>query len=303
MSGMSGGSSFVLFCKSYSGDLKRMQRLWQSVRLFNRNRIPLYISVPQADRKLFEQTIGTPEDLIWVSDEDIARANPRADLTHYQSWDGRLSQQVVKSEFWRYAGCDSYLCLDSESEFIRDFTQNDFLDAHGNPYTVMHQAKELLQLAANKGMAQVAESFCRESAALKAVFGRVGPDYDFGPTPVIWSARVWHDLDEQYLKPRGQTLWDAIAERPAELRWYGEALLQFKSIPLLPIEPLFRVYHYDWQFDTLRHMGERPENLETQYLGILCQSNWQYELDYGAQKKSSLSRANRWLKRKLAASR
>jgi hypothetical protein len=296
-------TTFLLFCKSYTGDLKRIQRLWLSVQRFNRDRIPLYISVPEADRVLFEQTLGTPDGLIWVSDEDIVRANPRADLAYYRTWDGRLSQQVVKSEFWRYSGCDSYLCLDSESEFIRDFRRSDFLDPQGRPYTVIHQSKELLQLATNKGVSRVPEAFHRDSAMLKAVFAREGPDYDFGPTPVIWSALVWQDLDERYLKPTGQTLWNAIQERPSELRWYGEALLHFNSIPLLPIEPLFRVYHYNWQLHAQRRMGERIEKLQGEYLGVLCQSNWQYEWDFGSKKKSVFSRMLRGLKRQLAGLR
>lgn len=295
--------TFLLFCKSFAGDLKRVQRLWLSVQRFNCDRIPLYISVPETDRFLFEHTLGTPEGLIWVSDEDIVRANSRADLTCYSIWDGRLSQQVVKSEFWRYSGCDSYLCLDSESEFIRDFRRSDFLDPQGLPYTVIHQSKELLQLATNKDIQRVPEAFHRDSALLKAVFERDGPDYDFGPTPVIWSAKVWQDLDEHYLKPRKQTLWDAIQERPSELRWYGEALLHFNSIPLQPIEPLFRVYHYNWQFRSQRRMGESIEKLKGEYLGVLSQSNWQYELDFGNKKKSVFSRMVRWLKNRLAGLR
>ncbi len=295
-------SNFLLLCKSYAGDLKRVQRLWQTVQRFNRDKIPFYISVPEADLSLFEQTIGTPEGLFWVSDEDIVRANPRADLTYYKTWDGRLSQQVVKSEFWRYSGCDSYLCLDSESEFIRDYYLSDFLDPKGYPYTVMTQSKELLQLAANKGFNSLLDDFHRECAMMKAVFGRVGPDYLFAPTPVIWSARVWRDLDERYLQPKGITLWEAVQEKPSELRWYGEALLQFNSIPLTPIEPLFRCYHYNWQWHTLRRQGETTETLQWEYLGIICQSSWQYELDYGkqAQRKSWLSRLVRFIKAQLA---
>jgi hypothetical protein len=292
--------AFVLFCKSYAGDLRRIQRLWSSVQRFNRDQIPFYISVPEADRNLFENTLGTPDGLFWVSDEDIVRANPRADLIHYRTWDGRLSQQVVKSEFWRYSGCDGYLCMDSESEFIRDFRRCDFLDTQGRPYTVIHQAKEMMQLAVNRGIERVPEAFHRDSAMLKEVFGRKGPDYDFGPTPVIWSARVWQDLDEHYLKPRGETLWDAILERPGELRWYGEALLHYKSIPLLPIEPLFRVYHYDWQFQAQRRMGERIEKLQGEYMGVLSQSNWEYQWDFGSKQKPVLSRMVRWLKYRLA---
>jgi hypothetical protein len=285
-------ATFVLYCKSYAGDLKRVQRLWLSIEKFNCDRIPFFVSIPKADRALFEAAIGRHEGLIWVNDEDIVLANPRASLESYRIWDGRLSQQVVKSEFWRYARCDAYLCIDSESEFIRDFFTSDFLTEEGHPYTVMHQAKELLQLATNKGIQRVADDFHQGSAEIKAIFGRKGPDYDFGPTPVIWAASVWRDLDDAYLKPQNKTLWDAIAENPSELRWYGEALLQFQSVPLRPVEPLFRVYHYNWQWHTLRRLGETIEKLKGEYLGVLCQSSWQYSWDAGQQatRKSWLSR-------------
>jgi hypothetical protein len=59
-------STFLIFCKSYAGDIKRIQRLWLSVQRFNRDCIPLYISVPETDRSLFEQALGTPEGLILV---------------------------------------------------------------------------------------------------------------------------------------------------------------------------------------------------------------------------------------------
>jgi len=63
--------TFLLSCKSYTVDLKRIQRLWFSVLRFNRDLYPLYVSVLASDRFLFERTLGIPEDLVWVSDEDI----------------------------------------------------------------------------------------------------------------------------------------------------------------------------------------------------------------------------------------
>ena len=166
----------------------------------------------------------------------------------------------------------------------------------------MHQAKELLQLAANKEISRIQDDYHRDCALLKSVFSRQGPDYDFGPTPVVWSTKVWRDLDEQYLKPKGITLWDAVQEKPSELRWYGEALLHFHSIPLLPIEPLFRVYHYNWQWHALRRLGERVGTLRSEYLGVLHQSSWQYEWDAGeqARRKSWPSRLVRSIRAYLA---
>ena len=43
----------------------------------------------------------------------------------------------------------NYLCIDSDSIFIRDFGKTDFLASDGEPYTVLHQNKELFQLTNN----------------------------------------------------------------------------------------------------------------------------------------------------------
>jgi hypothetical protein len=297
---------FYLFCKSYLGDLKRVQQLWASVKKFNVDRIPFYLSVPAKDLPLFQDQMDDPDQLInWIRDEDVVESNPRASLDHYLNCDGRLSQQVVKSEFWRIFPdelCDAYLCLDSDCEFIRDFYLDDFYHPSGVSYTVMHENKELLQMSINKGIEKVSINFHKECAMMKEVFNRSGPDYDWGPTPVIWSSKVWRDLDQKYLEINNKTIWDAIIERPSELRWYGEALLQFKSIPLYPKEPIFRVYHYNWQFFTFKKQGESANKLKKHYLGILKQSNWDFESDYlpGVKKKRLSSRALKMAKRFLA---
>lgn len=292
--------NFILFCKSYSGDVTRVMDLWESIKLFNKDKIPFYISVPQIELEYFKSFFSEDaKKIVWVTDEDIIKRCPSPSLEKYAKWDGRLSQQVVKSEFWRlFEGEISYLCLDSESQFIRDFYEIDYL-LDGVPYTVFHQNKELLQLAENKKIKKVGIHYLNESCNLKNIFKRAGPNYDFGPTPVIWSSKVWKSLDENYLKPNNLTFWDAIEMAPSELRWYGEALIAYKAIPIYPIEPIFRVYHYDWQYFTNKKMGETNKSLCVNYLGILKQSNWEYERDFGGQakRKSFLSKAVRVLRR------
>jgi hypothetical protein len=292
--------NFYLFCKSYSGDIARVWDLWKSIEVFNKDKIPFYVSIPQKELEYFKSFFGVDANkIIWVTDEEIIQKCPNPSLEKYAEWDGRLSQQVVKSEFWRLFKEDvSYLCLDSESQFIRDFCTVDFL-LDGVPYTVFHQNKELLQLAENKKIKKINFHFLNESSLLKNVFKRLGPDYDFGPTPVIWSSKVWKSLETNYLMPNKLTLWDAIEMAPSELRWYGEALLAYKAIPIYPIEPIFRVYHYDWQYFTSKKMGETSSTLLVNYLGILKQSNWDYERDSGkqAKRKSFLSKVVRVLKR------
>ena len=287
-----------LFCKSYHRDVLRAKRLVDSIEISNADKLPLFISVPAADIALFKNKIGAGR-CNWVADEEIIRANPRLSVEAMSRVDGGLAQQVIKSEFWRLQPCAAYLCLDSDSVFIRDFYLADFIAADGIPYTTIHQCKDYLQLAANLGKMQVIRDFNSDSASGRQLFARSGPEYDFGPTPVVWSVRVWQDLVTNFLEPRGWSLLDAIQHFPAELRWYGEALLAYNSIPLHPVEPLFRVYHTDWQYFSQRKTGETIEKLREKYLGVVLQSNWEYELDHGVQQKSLLSRAARNFKRQL----
>lgn len=288
-----------LLCKSYHLDVLRAKQLVDSIEEFNTDKLPVFISVPDADRRLFLDQIGSGR-CEWLSDEEIIGANPALSLARIQEMDPRKSQQVVKSEFWRLVPCTGYLCLDSDSQFIRNFHRSDFIAGDGVTYTTIHQNKELLQLASNVGKAKTVQNFNKDSARAKEIFGRSGPDYDFGPTPVVWATRVWQDLATKFLEPRGWSFMDAINHFPSELRWYGESLLAHESIPLRPIEPLFRVYHTDWQYFSQRRMGETMEKLRENYLGVVMQSNWQYEMDYGKPKKSFLSRAARSVRRQFA---
>ncbi len=295
-------SNFYLFNKTYIGDFKRTLNLCKSIQLFNCDSIPLYISAPSADLEYFKNNIHQPKNINWVSDESIISAASHENVTRYKLTDGYISQQIVKSQFWRLFDSEiTYLCIDSESQFIKNFYLSDFLNGD-NPYTIFHQNKELLQLAANKRIDKVPLHFFKESNLLKNIFNRTGPDYDFGPTPAIWSSKVWKSLDQNYLRPNNMTFWDAIEKVPSELRWYGETLLAYKAIPLYPIEPIFRVYHYDWQFFSNRRLGETVGSLAVNYLGILKQSNWDYQSDYGhqANRKSFLSKFLRSIKRFLA---
>lgn len=292
----------VIFCKSYAGDLRRVVRLIESIQRYNRDSLPVYVSVPARDLPLFKSHLGQT-DINWLSDEEIIATQPGGDRGRYALWSGSLSQQVIKSEFWRTQASESYLCIDSDAIFIRDFYRTDFVCEKDNtPYTILNQSKDFLQLAENRRIQKVLTNFQRESQEGKALFQRTGPDYNFSTTPVIWSAKVWKDLAHHYLEPRGMDFWDAIEQFPNEMRWYGEALLAYESIPLRPIEPLFRVYLYDWQYAALRRSGETPEKLPSLFLGLVKQSNWEFEMDFGdhAKRKSALSRGARRLRRSLA---
>ncbi|NDE11138.1 MAG: hypothetical protein EBZ95_11330 [Chitinophagia bacterium] len=275
-------SSFILFCKSYRNDVLRVKKLCESIKKFNLDFIPFYLSVPSADIDLFKKIIDFESPYFsnnslfhLITDEEIVAANPKSNIAHYKSIPGYISQQCIKAEAWRLLQCDNYLCLDSDSLFTKAFHLNDFFHSDGNPYTVIHDGTDLLTLANKLNKQDVLVNFYKDSNLLKHEFGREGADYDFGPTPVIWSSRVWATLDQEHLTPQQETIWDAFERLPMELRWYGESVLKYQAIPRHPIHPLFTCYHYEWQYIELQ---KNPPDRQKDSMGIVLQSNWDHSL-------------------------
>ncbi len=279
----------VLFCKSYRNDVLRVKDLIDSIQLFNRDDIPLFVSTPLEDKKIFSAHIN--QNLYtWIDDLEICKSNPKFREHFLKNMKGQTSQQIIKSEFWRLNLCENYLCLDSDAKFIKDFYKSDFIGSNGDPYIVMHTADDFIDEMRRNGKVEVIHNFLRESNSVKNFFQRVGADYDFGPAPFIWSCQVWKYLDEKILTPKNMTIWDAIQLLPMEMRWYGEAFLDSNLSHGKSVKPLFKVYHYEWQFKNDLKKGVDIDNLKANYLGIIQQSNWNRNLDPIFARKSLGSR-------------
>lgn len=287
----------VLYCKSYSRDFLRLKRLLHSISRYNLDQIPFYISTPEDQYEDLISVLGEARVFHWVSDESIVAANPRVPAGIEKTRSGGLSQQAIKSEFWRLGLTKNYVCLDSDCIFIKDFKKSDFLSWDGNPYTVIYQNKEFYQLSINRGHNKVESNLRQEGDRVKALFSRIGPNYYCPCPPFIWSAKVWESLDREYLQPRNLNFWDVSRDDHPETLLYLEALLNYQAIPLYPIEQLFRTYYYDWQYYLLRRMGETEGKLKANYLGVVYQSNWDAGMDFGIRSKSLASLILRRLKR------
>lgn len=289
---------FALYCKSYRTDLRRVVRLAQSVARYNGDGLPFYVSVPRSDCSLFREHLGNlPVEII--EDEAIFARTPYASRDSCATLPGHLAQQVVKSEFWRLGLTDAYLCLDSDAVFIRPIRQTDFIWRDGIPYTVMDEGHEYLEASLRWGKSQILRAFQNEAQRVQEIFDRQGRLYSFGPFPLPWHRAVWESLDHEFLRPRGMTLVDAILQAPLESRWYAEALLRFGAIPLMPCQPLFKVYHYAWQFDRDQRLGVNDEQLSALYAGVIYQSAWEREMDWPSEGGNWASRLGRRLRRKL----
>lgn len=260
--------NLVLLCKSYRGDVYRAKNLLLSIIKHNKDNIPFYISVPKSDTELFKQILGT-KGYNLISDEEIDKTGL-----------GWKHQQIIKAQFWRLGLCKNYLCLDSDSEFIKSFYIKDFLYDENIPYTVCHEQKDFFEWGQKSLNFNPQESFIKDRQLVMDVFGRQGRYYDFGPSPVIWNSKVWEGLESNYLKPNKLTFKDLIEYSPSEFSWYGEYLLTSKIFPIYPTQPLFKVFHYKEQYIEAKQKGYTLDDFSQNYLGIILQSNWGAPLNY-----------------------
>lgn len=287
-----------LYCKSYRSDLRRVVRLARSINQFNHERLPFYISVPRSDVNLFKEALA-PYPALVIEDESILAETAYADRPELRSLPGHVTQQIIKSEYWRLNTSSAYVCLDSDALFIRPFGQSDFLLRDGIPYTVMDEAHEHLETCLQTGKAAIIDSYLKEARSVQTLLDRPGRAYAFGPFPLTWHRAVWESLEQQYLLPNGMSFIDAIIRAPLESRWYGEALLKYQAIPLMSCQPFFKVYHYAWQLDRDNKQGISTEQLTRLYSGVIYQSAWEREMDWPSEGGNALSRLGRRLRRKL----
>ena len=147
------------------------------------------------------------------------------------------------------------------------------MSPEGYPYTILHEAKPFREFCLTHGIQETALHFEVIADEMRKYFDRQGPSYGFNPFPVIWSKKVWSAL-LLMLEEERKNILEAIVAHPYESSWYGEALLKYRSIPLLPKEPIFKAYLYLEEYEYDRRGGIDEATLARFYLGVVYQSNW-----------------------------
>ncbi|WP_320041000.1 DUF6492 family protein [uncultured Desulfobacter sp.] len=281
----------ALFCKSYSKDLLRAKRMAQSVQRFNRDAIPLYISVPLQELDLFKDQFN---DLPchFLTDEEIIDNCIKAYGPFPRLFPKYLMQQLVKLEFWRLKKCAYYLWIDSDAYFLRPFYTKDFFQDQDTPLLVMHKAKDLRAFS-KKHDPRIAEKLDNRIEKIQQLFGRKGEFFYFGDPPLVWSSAVLEGLSTDFLKPKSMTIYDLLYAYPCEMQLYGEFLLASGNYKFAPTEPFFKIFHYAEQFFEAQRQGESEFSIAKTHMGVLIQSNW---TDIREKKKNDLARFKKFLR-------
>ena len=259
--------TLILFIKSYRNDYSSVKKLISSIYIFNKDNIPVYLSVNDEDYDFFK---GKFENVALVKDSDIISC------TIQDPW---RYQQVIKSSVHKLGICKNYLCLDSDSEFITNFYLKNFLYKNDVPYTVMHESKFFLEMAENIDIDSSQIFFKNATRATRQLMDISDTEkiWDFGPSPYLWSTKVWLEIEE-YLIRKNHTFESflmAVSDitSPSENVIYGEFLRTYKTMDIIPVGPFFKVYHFKKQY-ALEQKFHKLEKLQKVYLGIIFQSNW-----------------------------
>lgn len=265
----------ILLVKSYRPDFERAMNLLRSIHRHNKEGIPVFVLVNDSDHAYFSENLRRM-DVSLIRDGDVLKS-AQPDPWRYQ--------QIIKSSVYRLGICENYLCIDSDSEFFRDFGYSDFMYDRNTPYTVMHESKGFLEMAERIGRDSSSIFFKEALRATRQVLGSNGKDWDYGPSPYIWSCEVWRHFNEVYLADKGLTFEEFLSQidkisAPSECAIYGEYLLKTKLIGLYPIGPLFKVYHFKEQYVAERGSLDASA-LKKIYFGTIMQSNWCSREDEG----------------------
>ena len=257
-----------MLVKSYRVDLEYATRLIVSFNRHNVEQLDLFLVVPDADMAAFASlqsphVVLLPESMFasHLVDDDVAGFSA-----------GYINQEIVKLCFWEAGLAANYLCLDSDAEFVRDFTIADFMFDDQTPYTFMSEDAEL----------RVEPEYFRthwqsREVKLRHIMQEIGLDESRLLTAhghAVFSAIVLEAFRERFLQPRGWDYVDALAIAPYEPSWYTFWLQKDQTIPIVMREPIIKVFHNATQQLDYVLRGVGIDDVARGYVALVVNSNY-----------------------------
>ena len=270
-----------ILLKSYAEDFHYAERMIASFHQHNRDDLPLFLVVPDADRVLFQPLVEHNTELI--PESDFAEHLVTAPL-----WDlrpGYINQEIIKLAFWETGLAENYFCADSELVFIRDFGFDDFMFDGTTPYTVLVEDNEL----------QVEPRYFRDhwqgrEQHLRRIQELVGLDDRRLLTchgHQVFSATVLSSLKYEFMRPRGWDYRDLLERAPYEFSWYNFWLQKSRAIPIAQREPLVKTFHHEGQHLEYALRGIGPDDIARGFIGVVVNSNFANAFETGAVEESA----------------
>lgn len=258
---------FIMFCKTYSNDLKYCKKMLESFNKFNKDNIELIISVPENEINLFDNLKS--ENVKIITDESYAKQY-FATKTRWSFSIGYFNQEICKLAFWETNIAENYLCLDSDVIFIRDFHYKDFMKDEHTPYTVLVQDKEIH-----------AATWYPHYKVRKEWIKKIWDYAEYDDTRYrtchgfqVINYKVMQSLKNDFLEPKNLEYKDLIEYSPLEFSWYNAWFQKTEIVKEYAVEHFVRYFHNraDYLFSRLQALT--LERLRDEYVGTVLNSNW-----------------------------
>jgi len=257
-----------LLIKSYQADLEYTRRLIGSIARFNAEHLPVYLVVPENDLPLFHEFDGP--DITLLSEELLAQHLVQEPTAGFSA--GYINQEIVKLSFWELGYCANYFCVDSDAEFIREFTASDFLFDETTPYTFLTEDRDLVVEPDYYTSTWV--NRMKSLDKIRGEIGYTGPWLFTVHGHAVFSSRVLESFATDFLAPRGWDYRDALALSPYEPTWYNTWLLHTNAIPVHPREPLVKTFHNAQQHLEYQLRGITSQDAARGFLAVVVNSNY-----------------------------
>ena len=263
--------NFVFYCKTYRKDIESFKKLLSSFTKYNKDSIKFYLSVPESDILLFKKIIQNVDNIEIITDESYAK-NYLTDRSINGLSSGYINQEICKLSFWETGYSKNYLLIDSDTYFIKEFTTQDFMYSKDIPYSVLILDKDLQ-----------CSPFYREYADFRKlmidkIFDTLTPNsrkkkYTCHNGTVL-NTSVLEGFKEDWMIQKNLDYFSLIEISPYEYSWYNVWLQKCNIIEVVPTEPFFKMYHTKFQYQLDRVALMTEDNIKSQYIGIVMNSNW-----------------------------
>lgn len=279
--------NFCFMIKSYDLDFDYCQRLVESINKFNYDKIHTYIVVEGIYEKQFQQLANSEISIICL--EEIPEKFVETGFDGISA--GYINQEIAKLSFWKLKLVRNYLCLDSDSEFVRTFYLNDFMFDDKTPYSFLTEDRQL----------QSDSTYYEEFWKVRELkLRKILHEIDFSPkfletchNSQVFSSLVLEDFEHLFLMVKNYSIIDILRISPYEFSWYNFWLQKRFPDLIHKREPCFLMIHTEGMELALRIQELDETDISRGYIGLILNSNYSRGfgiIDTADQRNNSLAR-------------
>jgi hypothetical protein len=261
--------NFVMYCKTYCGDFDRFSNLVNTFHKYNIDDVLLYVSVPEREMNLFEKFRCAT--VVIISDESFANKY-FADVGHHGMTLGYSNQQICKLTFYKTGVAKNYLCLDSDTVFIRDFYISDFMHDEDTPYTVLVMDKDLsIQRHYRTAF------WIGRQASIKKIYDFMSLDDARLRTchnSQVFNIQILESLARDFMEPKALKYNDLLKISPYEFSWYNAWFQKTQLVKEFAVEPFFKMLHMRQEYNFSRLLLLREKDYAQAFVGLILNSKW-----------------------------